>query len=97
MTIDWHAELLAADVAYAEVVAELDSARRERDEAMAKLAEYKGYAFGNGLLKYCGVDDLPFLVRCAMGQAVRRIFAEWQAAGSPEDVPTLKALFPRED
>lgn len=76
---------------------ELDSARRGRDEAMAKLAEYKRYAFGNGLLKYCGVDDLPFLVRCAMGQAVKRVFAEWQAAGSPQDVPTLKKLFPREE
>jgi hypothetical protein len=93
MTMDLHRELFGNDGMLAEVVTERDEARRERDEAMAKLAEYKAYAFGTGLLKYCGVDDLPFLVRCAMGQAVRQIFLEWQAAGSPSDVETLKALF----
>ena len=94
--IDWFKEFSEANDAYIEVVAERDSACRERDEAMAKLEEARNdpYYFGHALLKYCDVEDLPFLVRVAMGRAVKDVLAQWRAAGEPSDIPTLKALFP---
>lgn len=59
---------------------------------MADLAA--GRTFGEALVRYTGEPELPFLVRLAAGKAVRSVVAQWEAAGRPIDVKTLKTLFP---
>ena len=79
-------------------VASVDERPAVREIAGAVLDEFnelRMQTFGDALLKYCSLDDLPFLVRVAMGQAVKDVLAKWQDAGEPADIPTLKALFPR--